>query len=486
MSEYNFEPDYEAWWNKPDVGKQEIIWLCLGINPDDIKKAGQLGHIENPSHEDRNWLFDFDEYRGSFLGNRFKEYDELLVWKDDKALFVKDAYDFRMAINETFLNYLVQIGALKRNQKWEAYKDTDKYILDFKALVPENIKAEDDAFSILLGLEPEHFKRFCDLSARAGQPADKRGYTPYIYFEADEKWFFSSYHEFLKQAYSHLSSPSVLIGALKRAKELNLWKNDFKDYCQGLHDSGFIFKKEVYENLELEPDYSSEGWAYKFYTYWVQKPLWTLEEGSLLFKGECPLFKGERPRGGTNFEDLSQNKWASYGYNLIKDDFYDRYEKMDSLIEESIKSGELDAQEIGNVWKFRPLDIVNWLLNKTRHKPPKLLLDVLGIEEKQNDTRVSESEKFSQAKTQDADIKSQRTKALKDFENLLILKSVNLKEMPFTQNEIAQYLKEQPAFNHISETSIVAHYIKKQANWEFRKGSAPKNRPSLQSVISTN
>lgn len=129
MSEYNFEPDYAAWWNKPDVGKQEIIWLCLGINPDDIKKADQLGQIESQLPEDRNWVSAFGEYCDAFLGNRFKEYDELLEWKNDKALFVKDAYDFRMAINETFLGYLVKIGAFERNQKWEAYKDTAKGLL---------------------------------------------------------------------------------------------------------------------------------------------------------------------------------------------------------------------------------------------------------------------------------------------------------------------------------------------------------------------
>lgn len=115
--------------------------------------------------------------------------------------------------------------------------------MDFKALVPEDIKAEDDAFSILLGLEPEHFKRFCDLSARKGQPADKRGYTPYIHFEADDKWFFSSYREFLEQAFSRIFVCLPFLVSFKSTYFNQITKEGFVDSHTKI--IGIFYKKRL-------------------------------------------------------------------------------------------------------------------------------------------------------------------------------------------------------------------------------------------------
>jgi len=74
---------------------------------------------------------------------------------------------------------------------------------------------------------------------------------------------------------------------------------------------------------------------------------------------------------------------------------------------------------------------------------------------------------------------------MEKLEKLLESLGYGFNPMPFTQKEIAKYLKSQPEFSYISEGSIVSHYIKPKKDWKFKKGSAPKDRPSLQSVIST-
>ncbi len=43
MSEYDFRPNFDKWWNKKDLTEDEASILVFGLNPDQYKKALEIG-----------------------------------------------------------------------------------------------------------------------------------------------------------------------------------------------------------------------------------------------------------------------------------------------------------------------------------------------------------------------------------------------------------------------------------------------------------
>jgi len=74
MPEYNFIPDYAAWWKKKDLSKEQLCWLVLGVSPNDIVKKEKIHVGANASPEDIKWLGEFRAYTDG-LANGWWIYD---------------------------------------------------------------------------------------------------------------------------------------------------------------------------------------------------------------------------------------------------------------------------------------------------------------------------------------------------------------------------------------------------------------------------
>lgn len=403
MAEYSFEPDYEEWWKKPDLNKEDVLWLLFGISPDDVARHQALSKNDNKTHEEQEWYWGFGNYfdqTDPFLARNFHLNNELLEWKNDKNLLVKDAYEGHLHVKGGLLDYLIDANEFSRNPELENYKDTAKYLCEFDKGCLKNVKTEEEAFSLLLGLNPEFFIRFKDLDVQASQKrGDGSDFTAYVDLSAANKWFHSSYREFLNIEYKYLEMvpDHYLLRAYKKAKDLKLWKGNFKDYARSLHDEGFRFKAKIYEWLQSEGiqlNYSSDAWVIKFYERWLKECLWSLQDAMYLFQGRDPR-KDKR-----HFEDLSQNPFLinpmrddPSAWDIFDEGFYD----VDKRLEKYVTAGSIEAFAHNGVAHYKPKDIIAWLLEHIPVNPPEALLEVVLSEEKKADYKHDRPRKEKEA-----------------------------------------------------------------------------------------
>ncbi len=423
MAEYNFEPDYEVWWNKPDLGKEDIIWLLFGLNPNDVARHRELSKNDSKTHEEQPWYWGFGNYfdqKDPFLARNFHQHNELLEWKNDKSLLVKDAYEGHLQVNGGLLDFLIDADEYSRNPDLEDYKDTAKYLFDFDKSDLENVGREEEAFSLLLGLNPEFFIRFKEVDTKASKRrGSKSDFTAYVDLEPQDKWFYSSYRDFLKVEYKYLEMvpDQYLLRAYKKAKDLNLWKGAFKGYAQSLYDEGFRFKAQTYEWLKdkgIDLKYSNDAWAISFYERWLKECVWSLQYAMYLFQGRDPR-KDKR-----HFEDLSQNPFLinpmrddPSAWDIYDEGFYD----VDKRLAKYVTAGSIEEFEHNDVAHYKPKDIIVWLLEHIPVNPPEALLEVVLSEEKKNDygqgklNKEKEAQEASEAKS-----KSQKWSDLKTMQ----------------------------------------------------------------------
>lgn len=231
------------------------------------------------------------------------------------------------------------------------------------------IKDENSAFAYLLGLSSGPFNKYCSIFAKAQE-------NHKVISEADRP-FMSDYSDYLKRHFA-LGMPArdYVHSVYSSARALQKWDGYFEQYASALHDEGFIFQNKTYEALTakgIRLEYSDTGWAVSFYKRWLQEDLWTLEEA------KC-LFKGEDPKDGRNYHDLSQNRF-SISLGFIWGPYDSEHVDLQDRIDRSIAAQTLPAQKINDTWYFRPGDITAWFAKHTSHIPPKALLEVLGINE---------------------------------------------------------------------------------------------------------
>ena len=388
MAEYNIEPDYAAWWKKKNLTKEQLVWLMLGVNPDDLVKRENLSQ-KTRGDEEQNWLSSFNEYLSEltlWIGRDHDQYMRLLK-SDDKNTIFQEAYDNHLKIYDSCFEFVIQKKALTKNKVLEDYKNTQNY----QSFETENVGSEVQAFSILLGLSYKHFERFMALEKRCKtEPRDDNDFVAYVRFTSDEKWFYSQYRKFLVSIYGEYAQFS-LIKTFEKAQALKIWNGSFLEYCEKLYDNGFIFKNEIYKRLAekgIKLNYTHDAWAIQFYKHWTHKGGWTISEA-------CNLFKGQSPDKKRSFEDLSQSSeilWLSeeqiWSYSLLEAE----YELLTEKLERNCSVENIKRYQYGEEYLYKPNDIVTWLMKNTLHMPPKALLHVLEIFESNESEEIREKE----------------------------------------------------------------------------------------------
>lgn len=155
-----------------------------------------------------------------------------------------------------------------------------KYAFDFKHFQPDSVSSEDEAFALLLGFEPKAWSRYQSLlPLEEGSPRPERR-------KKDEK-FFREYGGFLKGEYGEYA-PYNLTEAYRFTRTLGVWSGDFRDYVQALHDSGLIFKSEIYSKLKelgIVPAYSECSRVRLYYQQRAKDGLWSLDLVVKLYLG---------------------------------------------------------------------------------------------------------------------------------------------------------------------------------------------------------
>lgn len=303
---------------------------------------------------------------------------------------------------------------MKQNNFEPDYKDYELFKFDFKDLELESVESEDDALSILLGVNVVQLLRFDALETRHRSEKKRPSKNSKVWkklITPDEKFFYTGYMSFLEEYYPGFRYAEVL-GAYNEAKKRHLWKKDFKEYAQNLYDAGFIFKRDVVEELAkkgIKFEYSEGAWSVQFFKYWLGQGGVTLSEGISIFKGQSPI-EGER-----SFQDLSQNPCllscdpsSRLFWNLFKEDFEDLGRLFSRHVSvQKIIGYQGDGKEKETL--FRPEDIMLWLMKNTLHIPPKALLEVLGIDENDEEKakRASENTKASRKATQPKERRSE-------------------------------------------------------------------------------
>jgi len=496
MAEYNFEPEYSLWLKKDNLSKEQLIWLMFGINAEDIRHNLSLSSKTDITQKEQEWLWAFRNYCDScnhFLGNHARDYMKLLKSTSKDKIF-QEAYEAHMKINGRCKSALLESGLLKPSEKLEKYKEHAQYEAEVDLTTIPKTDNENQALAVMLVVEPRQFDRFINLDDKCvSEPSDENGYVAYVKFSPDEKWFYSEYGDFLKTHYdAHHTSISNFS---REVRKYCKWEGDFSKYCQLVHDGGVIFRKKTYEHLVKKGvilEYSHDGWAYKFYSDWVKrKPLWSAELAA-------KLYTGSDPNNGRGFYGFGEFEKGEAGYSLHdsktvmfldengewNDPVLESFEKETSLhefVKRHVAKGTLKFMYDdgdGN-YEFEPLEITKFF---KQHCPntyqPQALFEVLGM----NENHKSDEIKAINISNDN----NKRELALASLEKKLTNAGYDLNVIPFSQDELAQYLNKQDGFQHVTSSYIKTHYIKKREGLSFRRGARGRNLPAFETVISTN
>lgn len=395
-----FTPNYEAWWNKPDLTESDLAWLMLGVNPDDVEYERRLNEKGDLSHEERLWLGNFGGYvrdlpKGVFcIGESHQFLMNLKLWGGGKESFIINAYEWAQDFLDGFSTYLKSIGAMP--DYFDEYKNHDIYLDTLAAWDFADIDSEMKALALLMGFKPHYFMAFIDLHT---QQMQKTGQPAFFTFPADRKFFFHQYHQFLKRKFEDPFGHVFVTGPFNSVRRLDLWTGEFRSYVQALHDAGVVFRPEIYELLRdkgIELKYSKDAWALAFYRKWMNRGVWALKEAAA-------LYLGDDPHGGREFIPLANvtMRWGP-GFLLVdKETIYPLDENgkledvpnediledlsLDNFVRKHIAAGNIkqaSAEGLGDELHFRPLDIVAFFRRYLTLTPdPCALLVVLGVED---------------------------------------------------------------------------------------------------------
>ena len=386
MAEYNFEPDYEAWWKRKNLALEELFPLACGLSPKAYKLWRQAYEPETRSPEQCEILNETQKFYSKrdnaasvkdimvwlehFLGNK--------KWNGNKNSILDLFYSYPKSagINQhylpsphtDFIAYLKSIGELP--EYVEKYNDS-YFDIDYNTVNLTEITDEDAAISVILGCRIEPFKRWLKFSS-GNHPVEDR--------TADDNAFWMACCEYFGPG-SSIDDGGLSYLYFKFIKTLKKWNGDIIKYSEALYNEGVIYHENTQSYLEdkgAKLEYLENSWAYKFYKKWLQEDTWTLVEAALLFKGECP-------NSGRGYLDLSQDRF-SYAYSvehldMIKCSITGKFDReFSDVVQKSIDAKNLKyASFRDGIYRFVPIKIVQWLLDKTEHRPPKPLLNLLGI-----------------------------------------------------------------------------------------------------------
>jgi hypothetical protein len=423
MAEYDFEPDYKFWWKKKSVTKEEFIWMLLGIDPEAARKAVEIGKTaeSKKSDEERAYYSRF-EYL-TFIQRRRYSVLMRLNWDKGKEGFIRDVYEDAHEFPDKLVLFLKSVDKMPHNPNLERYKEHDQYKADLDKWELSDIKDEDAALSLILGLNPKFFNQFLALHNR--QVGDcKTGVEAQYYasFSPEEKWLFSEYYHFLRSEFPTLGWGSP-INPLNRpihdAKCFANWKGNFQDYVQELHDNGVLFRPETYAALQKQGiplSYTENGWAMQFNRRWIRRQgAWSLKTAAKIYLGEHPdgtdrgfIILGYTGLHGageglalesseTIAEYDSEGKFVHPSKETLNDVFSNNQESEEWYILENFVRGHIPEKLTpknddgpGKLY-FQPKVIVEFFRDYLpRTYQPKALYIALGLDEKSEQTHANQ------------------------------------------------------------------------------------------------
>lgn len=396
MTNTNFAPDYQKWWNKPDLTERELSILIFGINPDDFFRREKIRNTPGRSDEDILFLNRFQEhlqtppYEGIWqICDLRMDLLNRKLWGNGKEDFVKNVYEQGMNLmghdmHPDFYAFLEQEGTPMDH--FDHYEDFRLYLPDWDQWDIQNIKDEDTAIALLMGLNPDLLHR-----ALALHESLSENKTP------DDRFFMRMFNQFRQL---HFYGKSYLMGSVPEAiKSIKIWGGDFKKFAERLHDTGYIFRLEVYDFLKKNgctPRYSKEGDAMNFCRKWQAKGAWTLEEAAALYIGRQPgtrdkmIFTDLRPqepcvmfRVDSSFVPGGIVFFDKYGNEDTVNERFANDVSLEKYVERHIASGRLNpkiARDGSHL--FDPKEIIGFLLEYGRSEPPPALLEALDMQDK--------------------------------------------------------------------------------------------------------
>lgn len=395
LSDYNFEPDYQKWWNRPDLTESHLVWLMLAINPDAAQKSLDLTSKTNLADEEIRWKQGFSNYLhglsyGLWAAGKHRGLMEAKLWGHGKDDFIVNAYNWRVQFPEPFAAFLKSMEAMPNH--FDHYKNHEQYRDSLSAWKLSDIDSEDKALSLLLGFAQEFFQRFFFLTETLKDDGawEKASH--------DDRYFFLEYQRFNISEYS---LDPMLYGAMpgfyKKVKVLDLWRGDFAVYAQEVHDAGFVFKRKTYEALELHrirPVYTRDGWARSFYRAWIERGVWRLKDAALLYLGDDPF-------GGRGFHGFGESGRKGPGRILLPDqterngttfflvdetgewvepplDNREEETSIECFVKDHIQAGNLTLASADDGLKFKPIEIVSFFRKyfSLTYEPQALLLEL--------------------------------------------------------------------------------------------------------------
>lgn len=382
MPEYNFIPDYAAWWKKRDLSKEQLCWLVLGVSPNDIVKKEKIHVGANASPEDIKWLGEFRAYtdglaNGWWIYDNYKDFISNIGFGRGKEDFINNCYDYAIKLPIELINAIEEWKPNTYPTRFDKYRNHKIFLRNLDEVKLPDIKTEEDAFSVFLELAPEYFRQMCEIESFRDGGGDWKDMTP------ENRHFSIEYHAFLKK---HLPQfdvvpHKIIYSAWTKARKLECWKNQLIEYAQSLFDEGFVFSESVFSFLEsngFKRQYSDGAWAVRFYERWNRETLWSLEEALLLYKGASPL------NNQRCFVDLAQIQavFTCGSDPLLYEEFDERFIHIVPRVEKHVSAGMLDEIIIRNQRYYYPPYIVSWMLRNIPYSPPDALLKVLQVEEK--------------------------------------------------------------------------------------------------------
>ena len=364
-------PDYDYWWNKPDLTKEELIWVMNERNPESAKYERILEEKSELTREEEQWLsnlgHDFRVFRLSLNNSsieslcfyHFSDFwhwspeckTESLLFEANKSLkdvldsveakkaFIKTSYENLRGIFSKillidsflgqlpFIQYLIQNNLFEIDEELEKYKDKKSYRLNFDTVNLDEIKTSESTFAVFLGLEPKHFQRFSKMENARIKGRITEQPSPH------DIWFYQSYDHFFTEEYRHIElnkkqpidfytkkiTGKTLVKTFNEIikkhsqrlfpenEQLLHENSDFKFFAQAFYDIGLIFRPQVYKWLKDTHEIQLHYSPDAWLIRFYER--WTKEH---IWSAEQAsyLLKGQNPDGSDEdhqFKDFSQH-----------------------------------------------------------------------------------------------------------------------------------------------------------------------------------
>jgi hypothetical protein len=430
MTEYNFEPDYEAEWNNEYLTEDDWIWVILETRPADWKRYDAFFDPAHPemTEEDKAW---HDQFEGNIknlfatpkvtdqgmIGRRYsggpmprerhREIKEKNLWGSGKREFTRNLYENNLHLPPKLITYLQSICEMPRNEELECYRKHDSYYADLTKYDLNQIEDECAAAALLFGLTPEFFRKYIEL-----QDLLQNDRHPWKILTIADRFFLKEYAKAMSQ---HLDvTASSIYHAYKEAGKRCNWTGDFASYVNALYNACIAFKPVIIAALissSIPLQYSNDGMAIKLYKEWItREKLWSIETAANLYCGADPKGKNDF----ISFGNIPEHKLGISGWMLEHPKTVSFIEtdgtpekfavqklsertSLEQFIRDHIDSGDFtpsnpDGRER---MRFRPDEIIPFFRKVFLNYQPLALFQALGFEGLPSITKCPQTLKYA-------------------------------------------------------------------------------------------